>query len=48
MGKYYALQQGEDASVAAAIEDHYRPKGPDDLVPAWRGPEPRREGKRPA
>src|SRR3954468_11399907 len=34
MGKYYALQQGEDASVAAAIEDHYRPKGPDDLVPA--------------
>ena len=21
---------------------------PDDLVPAWRGPEPRREGKRPA
>jgi glycyl-tRNA synthetase beta chain len=34
MGKYYALAQGEDASVAAACEDHYRPKGPDDLTPA--------------
>jgi glycyl-tRNA synthetase beta chain len=34
MGKYYALAQGEDGSVANAIEDHYRPKGPDDLVPA--------------
>jgi glycyl-tRNA synthetase beta chain len=34
MGKYYALAQGEDAAVAHAIEDHYRPKGPDDLVPA--------------
>ena len=34
MGKYYALQQGEDASVAAAIEEHYRPKGPDDVVPS--------------
>ncbi|MGB9364725.1 MAG: glycine--tRNA ligase subunit beta [Xanthobacteraceae bacterium] len=34
MGKYYAQAQGEDGSVAAAIEDHYRPKGPDDLVPA--------------
>ncbi|MEJ0075621.1 MAG: glycine--tRNA ligase subunit beta [Alphaproteobacteria bacterium] len=34
MGKYYALAQGEDDAVAHAIEDHYRPKGPDDLVPA--------------
>jgi glycyl-tRNA synthetase beta chain len=34
MGKYYALAQGEHASVAAASEDHYKPKGPDDLVPA--------------
>jgi glycyl-tRNA synthetase beta chain len=33
MGKYYALAQGEDPSVAAAIEEHYRPKGPDDAVP---------------
>jgi glycyl-tRNA synthetase beta chain len=33
MGKYYALAQGEDESVARASEDHYRPKGPDDVVP---------------
>jgi glycyl-tRNA synthetase beta chain len=34
MGRYYALAQGEDASVAQAIEDHYRPQGPNDRVPA--------------
>ena len=28
MGKYYALAQGEDASVAAASEEHYKPQGP--------------------
>jgi glycyl-tRNA synthetase beta chain len=33
MGKYYAEAQDEDEAVAHAIEDHYRPKGPDDLVP---------------
>jgi glycyl-tRNA synthetase beta chain len=33
MGKYYALAQGEEASVAAAIEDHYKPQGPNDRVP---------------
>jgi len=33
MGKYYALAQGEDASVAAACEEHYRPQGPNDRVP---------------
>jgi glycyl-tRNA synthetase beta chain len=33
MGKYYALAQGEDASVAAAIEEHYKPLGPNDRVP---------------
>src|SRR6202051_663984 len=33
MGKYYALAQGEDASVAAASEEHYRPQGPNDRVP---------------
>lgn len=33
MGKYYALAQGEDASVAAAIEEHYKPAGPNDRVP---------------
>ncbi|HVX98970.1 MAG TPA: glycine--tRNA ligase subunit beta [Pseudorhodoplanes sp.] len=34
MGRYYAQAQGEDEAVAHAIEDHYKPKGPDDLVPA--------------
>jgi glycyl-tRNA synthetase beta chain len=34
MGKYYALAQGEDASVAAACEEHYKPQGPGDRVPA--------------
>jgi glycyl-tRNA synthetase beta chain len=34
MGRYYAEAQNEDEAVAHAIEDHYRPKGPDDLVPA--------------
>jgi glycyl-tRNA synthetase beta chain len=34
MGKYYAQEQGEDEAVAHAIEDHYSPKGPDDIVPA--------------
>ena len=33
MGKYYALAQGEDASVAAACEEHYKPLGPSDRVP---------------
>jgi glycyl-tRNA synthetase beta chain len=34
MGRYYAEAQGEDEAIAHAIEDHYKPKGPDDLVPA--------------
>lgn len=33
MGRYYALAQGEDASVAAACEEHYKPQGPGDRVP---------------
>ncbi|MFZ4531792.1 MAG: glycine--tRNA ligase subunit beta, partial [Alsobacter sp.] len=33
MGRRYAGMQGEDPSVAAAIEDHYRPQGPSDRVP---------------
>jgi glycyl-tRNA synthetase beta chain len=33
MGKYYALAQGEHASVAAASEEHYKPQGPADRVP---------------
>ncbi|MGB7967316.1 MAG: glycine--tRNA ligase subunit beta, partial [Methylocella sp.] len=34
MGRYYALAQGEHKSVAEAIEDHYKPQGPSDRVPA--------------
>lgn len=34
MGKYYALAQSEDESVAAACEEHYKPLGPNDRVPA--------------
>src|SRR3954471_3648727 len=34
MGRYYAEAQGEDEAVAHAAEDHYSPKGPDDLVPS--------------
>ena len=34
MGRYYAEEQGEDEAVAHACEDHYKPKGPDDLVPS--------------
>jgi glycyl-tRNA synthetase beta chain len=33
MGKYYAETQGEDEAVAHACEDHYKPQGPNDLVP---------------
>ncbi len=34
MGKYYAEAQGEDEAIAHACEDHYKPQGPNDLVPA--------------
>ena len=34
MGKYYAQAQGEDGSVAAASEEHYKPQGPNDYVPS--------------
>jgi glycyl-tRNA synthetase beta chain len=33
MGRYYAEAQGEDVSVAAAIEEHYKPQGPNDRIP---------------
>jgi glycyl-tRNA synthetase beta chain len=33
MGRYYATAQGEDPAVAAAVEDHWRPKGASDAVP---------------
>ncbi|MEE7459123.1 glycine--tRNA ligase subunit beta [Methylorubrum populi] len=34
MGRKYAALQGEHASVAAAIEEHYKPVGPSDRVPS--------------
>ncbi|MBI1340011.1 glycine--tRNA ligase subunit beta [bacterium] len=34
MGRYCALEQGEDPLVADAIRDHYRPKGPSDELPS--------------
>ena len=33
MGRYYALEEGLDLEVAAAIAGHYRPQGPDDDAP---------------
>jgi glycyl-tRNA synthetase beta chain len=33
MGRYYALHDGEDAEVADAVRDHYRPIGAGDRVP---------------
>ncbi|ANN60284.1 glycine--tRNA ligase subunit beta [Mesorhizobium loti NZP2037] len=34
IGRKYALLQGEHPSVAAAIEEHYKPQGPSDYVPS--------------
>ena len=34
MGRYYARAAGEDARVADAIRDHYKPQGPSDAVPS--------------
>jgi glycyl-tRNA synthetase beta chain len=33
MGRYYAITQGEEPSVADAIDDHYKPQGPNDRIP---------------
>ena len=33
MGRYYASTQGEEANVSEAIEDHYKPQGPNDSIP---------------
>ncbi len=33
MGRYYALHDKEDAAVADAVRDHYKPIGPNDAVP---------------
>jgi glycyl-tRNA synthetase beta chain len=37
MGRYYALDDGENPAIAGAIADHYRPLGPNDICPT--GPE---------
>ncbi len=34
MGRYYALQDGEDPAVAQAIAEHYAPLGPSDACPS--------------
>ncbi len=34
MGRYYALNDNEDAAVAQAIEEHYSPLGPKDSCPS--------------
>jgi glycyl-tRNA synthetase beta chain len=34
MGHYYAIEDGADLAVAAAVRDHYKPQGPTDMVPA--------------
>lgn len=33
MGRYYALQQGEEAAIAEAVAEHYSPAGPADACP---------------
>jgi len=34
MGRYYAQHDKEDAAVADAVRDHYKPVGPSDAVPS--------------
>lgn len=34
MGRYYALNEGKAEDIAAALQEHYRPQGPNDTVPA--------------
>ena len=33
MGRYYASTQGEEPNVSEAIEEHYKPQGPNDRTP---------------
>jgi glycyl-tRNA synthetase beta chain len=33
MGGYYLREAGEDAAIADAVRDHYKPQGPNDTVP---------------
>ncbi|MEP1144346.1 MAG: glycine--tRNA ligase subunit beta [Henriciella sp.] len=34
MGRYYAIEAGEEARVSDAVRDHYKPQGPSDAVPS--------------
>ena len=34
MGRYYAEAEGQDAEVSTALEEHYKPQGPSDRIPA--------------
>jgi len=34
MGRYYAIEEGQDLDIANAIRDHYSPAGPNDMCPA--------------
>ncbi len=34
MGRYYAQHEGRSDEVAAAIQEHYKPQGPNDTVPS--------------
>ena len=34
IGHYYAVHDGEDMAVAAAVQDHYSPLGPTDQCPS--------------
>ena len=34
MGGYYLREAGEDAAIADAVRDHYKPQGPGDTVPS--------------
>ncbi|MFD1331498.1 glycine--tRNA ligase subunit beta [Methylopila musalis] len=33
MGRYYAMAEGLDPEIAAALEEHYKPQGPSDRIP---------------
>ena len=42
MGRYYATAQGEEPRSPTAIEEHYKPQGPNDRVPTRRSRSPSR------
>ncbi len=45
MGRYYAAADGEAAEVAAAVAEHYQPRGAGDALPATKSG-PRRRARR--